>query len=398
MPYLSHPAGAVPRTALRPALLGLGLSALAAVTVPALGAQPVRKDAPPARGATSRPAAGDTSAGAPPTATFAPADRVPNDPAVRTGTLPNGLRYYVRANGRPEQRAALRLVVNAGSVLEDDDQRGLAHFLEHMAFNGTRRFERNALVSYLEKAGVRFGPHLNAYTSFDETVYMLEVPTDRGAVLDTAVQILAEWAHGITFDSAEVARERGVVLEEWRGGQGAQQRVFDKQRPVFFAGSRYAERLPIGDTATIRTADVARLRRFYQDWYRPDLMAVVAVGDFDPAAVEARIRREFAPIPAARSPRARPTYQVPDHDSTLVAIATDPELTTSTVGVLYKLPVPPSAPPPTGGATWSSSSTPGCSTRASRRSPSVPTRRSSVPAPDRGGSCARARSRRSAPR
>jgi zinc protease len=309
-----------------------GAAALSLALAPALapaGAQqtPVRKDAP----ATPAAAAAAPRLDQP----------VPADPAVTVGTLPNGLRYYVRANRRPEKRASLRLVVNAGSVLEDEDQRGLAHFVEHMAFNGTRRFEKSAIVDFLEKSGVRFGADLNAYTSFDETVYQLEVPTDTARLLDTAVQILADWAGGITFDSAEVVKERGVVLEEWRLGQGADTRVFNKQRPVIFAGSRYAERLPIGDPETIRDADAGRLRRFYRDWYRADLMAVVAVGDFDPKAVEALIRREFASLPRPTAPRERPTWPVPDHDSTYVTVATDPELTSSSVGVLWLKPVPP---------------------------------------------------------
>jgi zinc protease len=153
------------------------------------------------------------------------ASRLPLDPRVVTGRLPNGLRYYIRQNARPEKRAELRLAVNAGSVLEANDQRGLAHFVEHMAFNGTRRFERQELVNFIERIGMRFGAHLNAFTSFDETVYMLRVPTDKPAVVDTAFQILEDWARGVAFDSAEVEKERGVVIEEWRAGLGAEERI-----------------------------------------------------------------------------------------------------------------------------------------------------------------------------
>jgi zinc protease len=268
---------------------------------------------------------------------------LPVDPAVTVGTLENGLRYYVRAHGEPRARAELRLVVNAGSVLEDEDQRGLAHFLEHMAFNGTENFERQELVNYLESIGMRFGPDLNAYTSFDETVYMLQLPTDDPELLATGLQILEEWAHRIVLDAEEVERERGVILEEWRLGRGAQSRVLERQIPVIFSGSPYAERLPIGDTAVIRGAPASALQRFYEDWYRPDLMAVVAVGDFDAAEVEAQIRERFSAIPPHPTPRPRPQVGVPGHDETLFAIVTDPELQITQISVAYKQPSRPEA-------------------------------------------------------
>jgi len=263
---------------------------------------------------------------------------LPTDPAVIVGRLPNGIRYYVRRNARPEHRAELRLVVNAGSVLEDPDQRGLAHFVEHMAFNGTRRFPKQAIVDYIERVGMRFGADLNASTSFDETIYQLQVPTDTAAILARGLDILEDWAHGITFDSLEVEKERGVVVEEWRSGLGASSRVRDKQFPVLFRGSRYAERLPIGERRTLETAPRAALVRFYRDWYRPDLMAVIAVGDFDPQTMVRMIRERFSRIPPRPSPRPRTLFQVPDHDSTLTAVVTDPELTTASVGVYYKQP------------------------------------------------------------
>ncbi|HEU4523138.1 MAG TPA: insulinase family protein, partial [Thermoanaerobaculia bacterium] len=171
---------------------------------------------------------------------------IPLDPAVRHGVLPNGLTYYIRVNEKPENRAELRLAVNAGSILESDEQRGLAHFVEHMAFNGTANFEKQELVNYIERIGMRFGPHLNAYTSFDETVYMLQIPTDDAAIVDTGFRILRDWATAISFDPAEIDKERGVVIEEWRLGRGASGRIRDKQFPVLFHGSQYAERLPIG--------------------------------------------------------------------------------------------------------------------------------------------------------
>jgi zinc protease len=261
---------------------------------------------------------------------------LPIDPKVITGRLPNGLRYYIRQNARPEKRAELRLAVNAGSVLEGDDQRGLAHFVEHMAFNGTRRFEKQELVNFIERIGMRFGAHLNAYTSFDETVYMLRVPTDKPAVVDTAFQILEDWASAVAFDSTEVEKERGVVIEEWRAGLGAEERIRQKHFPVLFKGSRYAERLPIGDRRTLETFNHSALKRFYTDWYRSDLMAVVAVGDFDPIAIEAQIRRRFSSLRRTAGAPQRGSFPVPDHDSTYVVVATDREETQSGVTVIYK--------------------------------------------------------------
>ena len=263
---------------------------------------------------------------------------VPMDPLVRVGRLPNGLRYYIRKNARPAHRAELRLVVNAGSVVEDDDQRGLAHFVEHMLFNGTRRFRKNDIVSYLESIGVRFGADLNAATSFDETVYILPVPTDKPGLLDRSFDILEDWASAARFDSLEVVNERGVVLEEWRGGLGAESRVRDKQFPVIFKGSRYADRLPIGLPAVIQGATPSPLKRFYHDWYRPDLMAVIVVGDVEPLRVERVIRRRFGRLVGPTTARERPAFPVPPNAEPLVTIATDPEEQVTSVGVLYKHP------------------------------------------------------------
>ncbi len=264
---------------------------------------------------------------------------LPVDPDVTIGALPNGLRYYIRVNKRPEQRAELRLVVNAGSVLEDDDQRGLAHFVEHMAFNGTENFPEDDLVDYLERIGMRFGPDINAFTSFDETVYMLHVPTDSVDILRTAFRILDDWAHRQTFDPIEIDKERGVVIEEWRLGRGAEARIIDQQFPVLFKNSRYADRLPIGTKETLETAPREALLRYYRDWYRPDLMAVVAVGDFDAAWVEEVIRSQFSAIAAVRTPRERTLFPVPDHEETLFGLATDPEATSTDVHLYYKQPL-----------------------------------------------------------
>ena len=233
---------------------------------------------------------------------FDPTDPIPPDPSVITGVLDNGLRYFVQENDQPENRAELRLVIDAGSILEDEDQLGLAHFVEHMAFNGTRNFEKQALVDYLESIGMQFGPDINAYTSFDETVYMLQVPMDDPEMLATAFQILEDWAQDVLFDPEEVDKERGVVIEEWRGGRGAQARMQDQQFPIMFEGSLYAERLPIGKPDILETAPAERLRSFYEDWYRPSLMAIVAVGDFDGGEIEATIREQFAGLRGPAEP------------------------------------------------------------------------------------------------
>jgi zinc protease len=261
---------------------------------------------------------------------------LPPATGVVSGTLENGLRYFVRANREPEARAELRLVVNAGSILEDRDQLGLAHFLEHMAFNGTRNFERQELVNYLELVGMRFGPDINAYTSFDETVYMLTLPTDTAGVLETGMQILEDWAWGISLDSLEIEKERGVVIEEWRLGRGAGTRMQNRQFPVLAQRSRYAQRLPIGTRESLESFKHSALRRFYNDWYRPDLMAVVAVGDFDEAHVEALIKQHFSHISGPARPRPRREYGVPDHRQTLISVATDPEAQGSTVSLYMK--------------------------------------------------------------
>ena len=206
---------------------------------------------------------------------------IPLDPAVKVGVLANGLTYYIRKNTEPKNRAELRLVIRAGSVLENDNQQGLAHFMEHMEFNGTKNFPKNELVNFLQSAGVRFGADLNAYTGFDETVYQLPVPTDSANVFKEAFQILEDWAHNATIDPIEVDKERGVILEERRLGRGAGQRMRDKYFPALLNNSQYAKRLPIGTEQVLTTFKPATLEQFYKDWYRPDLMAVIAVGDFD---------------------------------------------------------------------------------------------------------------------
>ncbi|HXT15631.1 MAG TPA: insulinase family protein [Gemmatimonadaceae bacterium] len=259
------------------------------------------------------------------------------DPKTRAGVLPNGMHYFIRANSYPAKRAELRLAVNAGSIVEDDDQRGMAHVIEHMGFNGTTHFKKNELVNYLQSIGVRFGADLNAYTSFDETVYMLQVPTDTMRILEQGVTVLEDWAHGQLFDSTEVANERGVVVEEWRLGKGAFDRMRQQFWPVLFRGSRYADRWVVGTQESIMSSTPALLRRFYNDWYRPDQQAVIAVGDFDPAQMEALIKKHFSDIPAAKNPRTRPSFDVPANKEPLVTIATDKEATNTSVELIFKL-------------------------------------------------------------
>lgn len=279
-----------------------------------------------------------------PAASVDPAAPMPRDPAIASGRFANGLSWYVRDNAHPEKRAQLWLAVNAGSVLEDDDQRGLAHFVEHMCFDGTRQFPKFAITHYLEAIGMRLGPDLNAYTSFDETVYMIQVPTDKPEFVDQGLAILAEWAHAVTFDPAELERERGVVIEEWRLGRGAEARMRDRQLPIVLQGSRYADRLPIGTLASLQQAKRDALVRFYHDWYRPDLMAVIAVGDFGAYGrerLESKLREQFAGLVNPAHERPRESFPVPAHADTRFAIATDSEATQSRASIEVARPRPP---------------------------------------------------------
>ncbi|MFP4094664.1 MAG: M16 family metallopeptidase [Cyclobacteriaceae bacterium] len=260
---------------------------------------------------------------------------IPLDESIIKGKLENGLTYYIRRNAKPEERVELRLAVNAGSLMEDDDQLGLAHFTEHMAFNGTENFEKNELVNVLQMAGVKFGAHLNAYTSFDETVYILKVPTT-DTILEQSLQILEDWASGLSFDEEEIDKERGVVIEEWRIGQGAQRRMQDKFLPVVLAESRYASRLPIGTKDILENFDYQTLKRFYEEWYRPDLMAVVAVGDIDPRQMEKEIKSRFGYLKAPPKARERSIYDVPVQEGTSVVVVTDKEATYNQLQLIYK--------------------------------------------------------------
>lgn len=261
---------------------------------------------------------------------------LPVDPAIHMGTLANGLSFMIRRNVRPENRAELRLVLNAGSILEDDDQLGLAHFVEHMAFNGTRNFEKQALIEYLESIGMRFGPDINAYTSFDETVYMLQLPTDSAHVIETGFQILRDWAGEISFDPEEIEKERGVVIEEWRRTRGAGARIRDQQLPVILHDSRYADRLPIGKPEILESFEHASLLRYYRQWYRPELMTVIAVGDFEFETIENLVTSLFSDLSNPTSAQERFYSEVPHHEEVLYTIVSDPEATSANVSVMYK--------------------------------------------------------------
>ena len=263
---------------------------------------------------------------------------IPFDAAVRTGALPNGLTYYVRRNSRPANRVLLRLAVKTGSLDEKDDQQGLAHMLEHMAFNGSAHFKPGELVSYFESTGARLGPHVNAYTAFEETVYMLDLPSDKPEIVDRGLDAMSDFAGGLTLDPKEIDKERGVVIEEWRGGLGADSRVRDKQIPVLYYHSRYAERLPIGKPDIIRTFPPERLRAFYDTFYRPDRMAIVVVGDADPDQMIAEVKAKFGPLkPRDGTPTPR-VDDVPLQKDLLVSVVTDPELTQSSVNIIRKRP------------------------------------------------------------
>jgi zinc protease len=267
------------------------------------------------------------------------AQTLPFDPAVRKGTLPNGLTYYIRENKTPANRAELYLVNKVGSILEDESQLGLAHFVEHMAFNGTRDFPKNSLIDYLQKAGVKFGADINAYTSFDETVYQLPIPTDTAGLLEKGLDILLNWAGYVSFDKEEVDAERGVILEEARlRGKNAQERMQNQALPVLFNHSRYAERIPIGKEEILKTFSLETIKKFYTDWYRPDLQAVIAVGDFDADQVEAWIKQKFSALKNPASPRPRTKYEVTPHEGIIAKLITDKEFPYTVVQMVTKAP------------------------------------------------------------
>jgi zinc protease len=261
--------------------------------------------------------------------------QLPLDPQVKVGKLKNGLTYYIRKNEKPENKVELRLVINAGSIQEDDDQQGLAHFTEHMAFNGSENFQKNDIVSFLQSIGVEFGADLNAYTGFDETVYILPIPTEKKENVDKAFQILQDWAGAVGFDPEEIEKERGVVLEEERSGRGAEERMFRATYPRMLEGSKYADRLPIGKVEVLKTFKPEVIKRFYQDWYRPNLMAVIVVGDIDPMEAERLIKEHFSQLKNPAKLRPRKDNPVPPRKKSEGLVVTDQEATHHRITINY---------------------------------------------------------------
>jgi zinc protease len=264
--------------------------------------------------------------------------RIPPDPSITIGKLDNGLTYYIKHNTKPEQRIEFRLAINVGSVCETDGQQGLAHFMEHMCFNGTKNFPSNKIIDMLEEMGVKFGEEINAYTGFDQTIYVLKIPSDKEEWINRGFQVVEDWAHQVTLDASEIDKERGVIVEEWRLGLGAEDRMQQKYIPVVLKGSRYADRLPIGKIDIIKSFTYDTLRSFYSTWYRPDLMAVVIVGDIDPKIAEQKVKEYFGKIPKAVDPTVRIEYQIPDNTEPLISVVTDKEATDYSVMVFFKHP------------------------------------------------------------
>ena len=262
-------------------------------------------------------------------------DKLPKDPSLATGKLANGLTYYIRNNHKPDKKVELRLVVNAGSILEEDNQQGLAHFMEHMNFNGTKNFEKNDLVSYLQSIGVQFGADLNAYTSFDQTVFILPIPLDKETNLEKGFQILEDWAHSANLTDQDIDDERGVVLEESRLGKGAEDRMMRKYFPKLTEGTKYAERLPIGKDDILKKFKYQSLKDFYADWYRPDLQAVVVVGDIDTATAKKMIYDHFDHLKNP-SPEKRRKYEtVKPRSEPDAMVVTDKEATNTMLAIMY---------------------------------------------------------------
>lgn len=261
----------------------------------------------------------------------------PMDTAIRYGKLSNGLTYYIRHNEQPKQRAEFYIAQKVGAILEEDSQNGLAHFLEHMCFNGTKNFPGKNFLNGFESMGVKFGDNINAYTSLDETVYNLsDVPTTREGYIDSSLLILHDWSNFVSLEDAEIDQERGVIREEWRQGRSAARRIMQARNKVLMAESQYAKRDVIGDTAVINNFKYDVLRAYYKKWYRPDLQAILVVGDVNVDQIEAKIKQVFSDIPAPVNPAPRTYYTIPDNEKPLVGVFTDPEMTGTTFLMLWK--------------------------------------------------------------
>lgn len=263
---------------------------------------------------------------------------LPTDPNVKIGKLSNGITYYIRENKKPEKHVELRIVFKVGAILEDDDQNGLAHFTEHMMFNGTKHFPKNELLEVLRNSGIRFGADINASTGHDATFYMLPVPSDRDSLLETCFQILQDWACFANMNAEDIDNERGVIIAEWRQRNTAQSRLFETHFSKILQGSKYAKRNVIGDTNLLKTFPYNAIRRFYKDWYRPDLMSVIVVGDLPNEKALELINKYFAQIDPPINPKLRETFSVPDNKEPIVSIATDKEMPMGMALVVYKKP------------------------------------------------------------
>jgi len=262
---------------------------------------------------------------------------VPMDPTVKFGVLENGMTYYIRHNEEPKERASFYIIQNVGAILEEDNQNGLAHFLEHMAFNGTQHFEGKGIINYLEKYGVAFGRNINAGTGLDATVYNLSnVPSTNQGLLDSCLLILNDWSNYLLLTEEEIDAERGVIKEEWRTRRNADFRMRNTLSPLKYKGSKYSKRDVIGDLDVIANFDYEVIRNFYHDWYRTDLQAIAIVGDFDADEMEAKVKELFSQIPAVENPREREYFEVPNNKEPIVAIATDPEAQRSMMWLYYK--------------------------------------------------------------
>ncbi|MBQ6790474.1 MAG: insulinase family protein [Paludibacteraceae bacterium] len=264
-------------------------------------------------------------------------EKLPMDPDVRYGKLDNGLTYYIRHNEQPKQRCEFHIAQAVGAILEEDHQNGLAHFLEHMAFNGTEHFPGKGIINYFESVGVNFGGNINAYTSIDETVYRLsDVPTYREGIVDSALLVMHDWSCGLLLLPEEIDAERGVILEEWRTGRTARRRIWKELNAKMYPGTQYAKRDVIGDTAVINNFEYQAIRDYYKKWYGPDNQAIIVVGDIDVDAIEAKIKALWAEVPRRENYGERPLYTVNHNDKPLVAIVTDPEAEQSMIHLEYK--------------------------------------------------------------
>lgn len=263
--------------------------------------------------------------------------QLPNDPATRVGKLDNGLTYYIRHNDKPAQRAEFYLATNVGAIQETPDQDGLAHFLEHMCFNGTKNFPGKGILNWLESIGASFGGNVNASTGVEQTIYLLNnIPLVRPTVVDTCLLIMHDYSHFVTCDPEEIDKERGVILEEKRSRNNASWRLHEKSLPYLFGDSKYAGCTIIGSEENLKTFKPESLTDFYHTWYRPDMQALIVVGDIDVDEVEAKIKTTFADIPAAENPKAKDVITIPDNDKPVIGILTDPETASTSFEVYWK--------------------------------------------------------------